>query len=51
LNLQGRFWDRLNDLNNNFSLLGYGIIGIFAAAWVVSFIVYRLKKLDEVEIG
>jgi high-affinity nickel-transport protein len=51
LNLQGRFWDRLNDLNNNFGLLGYGIIGIFAAAWVVSFIVYRLKKLDEVEIG
>jgi high-affinity nickel-transport protein len=51
LNLQGWFWDRMNDLNNNFGLLGYGIIGIFAAAWVISFIVYRAKKLDEVEIG
>ncbi|WP_028228402.1 HoxN/HupN/NixA family nickel/cobalt transporter [Paraburkholderia ferrariae] len=51
LNLQGWFWDRMNDLNNNFGLLGYGIIGIFAAAWVVSFIVYRVKKLDEVEVG
>jgi len=51
LNLQGWFWDRINDLNNNFGLLGYGIIGIFAAAWVISFIVYRAKKLDEVEIG
>jgi hypothetical protein len=51
LNLQGWFWDRINDLNNNFGLLGYGIIGIFAAAWVISFIAYRAKKLDEVEIG
>jgi nickel/cobalt transporter (NiCoT) family protein len=51
LNLQGWFWDRMNDLNNNFGLLGYGIIGIFAAAWIISFIVYRVKKLDEVEIG
>ncbi|PLZ03922.1 HoxN/HupN/NixA family nickel/cobalt transporter [Burkholderia sp. WAC0059] len=51
LNLQGWFWDRMNDLNNNFGLLGYGIIGVFAAAWVISFIVYRARKLDEVEIG
>ncbi|WP_322015711.1 HoxN/HupN/NixA family nickel/cobalt transporter [Paraburkholderia sp. J12] len=51
LNLQGWFWDRMNDLNNNFGLLGYGIIGIFAAAWIVSFIIYRVKKLDEVELG
>jgi high-affinity nickel-transport protein len=50
LNLQGWFWDRMNDLNNNFGLLGYGIIGIFAAAWIISFIVYRVKKLDDVEI-
>jgi high-affinity nickel-transport protein len=51
LNLQGWFWDRMNDLNNNFGLLGYGIIGIFAAAWIISFIVYRVKKLDDVEIA
>jgi nickel/cobalt transporter (NiCoT) family protein len=51
LNLQGWFWDRMNDLNNNFGLLGYGIIGFFAAAWVISFIVYRAKRLDDVEIG
>jgi high-affinity nickel-transport protein len=50
LNLQGWFWDRMNDLNNNFGLLGYGIIGIFAAAWVISFIVYRIKKLDDIEL-
>ena len=50
-NLQGWFWGRMNDLNNNFGLLGYGIIAIFIAAWIISFIVYRLKKLDEVEVG
>ena len=51
LNLQGWFWNRMNDLNNNFGLLGYGIIGIFAAAWSISFTVYRVKKLDDIEIS
>jgi len=50
LNLQGWFWDRMTDLNNNFGALGYGIIAIFAASWVISFLVYRVKRLDEVEI-
>jgi high-affinity nickel-transport protein len=48
LNLQGWFWDQMSELNNNFGLLGYGIITIFAAAWIISFIVYRVKKLDEI---
>ena len=48
---QGWLWKRMNDLNNNFGLLGYGIIGIFAAAWIISFIVYRIKKLDEFELA
>jgi nickel/cobalt transporter (NiCoT) family protein len=51
LNLQGWFWDRMNKLNNNFGLLGYGIIGIFAAAWIISFVLYRAKKLDDVVIA
>ena len=38
-------------LTNNFGLLGYGIIGIFAAAWIISFIVYRVKRLDDIEIA
>ena len=50
-NLQGWFWDRMNDLNNNFGLLGYGIIGVFAVAWIISFVVYRAKKLDNFEIA
>jgi high-affinity nickel-transport protein len=50
LNFQGWFWDRMNDLNNNFGMLGYGIIGIFAVSWIISTIVYRVKRLDDVEI-
>jgi high-affinity nickel-transport protein len=49
-NLQGWFWNRMADLNNNFGTLGYGIIGIFALAWIISTIVYRIKRLDDVEI-
>ncbi len=41
----------MNDLINKFNLLGYGIIGIFAAAWIISFILYRMKKLDDIEVA
>ena len=51
LNLQGWFWDRMGDLNNNFGILGYVIIGVFAASWIVSVVVYRMRRLDDVEIG
>ena len=51
LNLQGWFWDRIGALNNNFGLLGYGIIGVFVVAWLVSIAVYRLRSLDDVEFG
>ena len=51
LELRGWFWDRIVALNDNFGLLGYGIIGVFVAAWLVSFAVYRLRSLDDVELG
>ena len=51
LNLQGWFWHRMGELNDHFGLLGYAIIGIFAGSWLVSIVVYRVKRLDEVEIG
>ena len=41
----------MSDLNNNWGLLGYAIIAIFAACWLASFIVYRVKRLDDLEIG
>ena len=48
LNLQGPFWDWMNELNDNWGTLGYGIIAIFAAAWLISTLIYRVKRLDNV---
>jgi high-affinity nickel-transport protein len=49
--LQGGFWDLVGELNDNFGEIGYLIIGIFAASWLVSSLIYRLKRYDEIEIG
>lgn len=50
LALSGGFWDAVATLNRNFNNLGFFIIAIFIAAWAVSFAVYKLKRLDELEI-
>ena len=50
LGLQGEFWDFIEQVSENFGAVGYCIIGIFLVSWVVSTIVYRLKKYDEIEI-
>ena len=49
LSLSGRFWDAIGALNDNFSSLGFLIIGVFIAAWVGSIVIYRYKGLDSVE--
>ena len=45
----GGFWGAIGTLNDNFGVLGYVIVGIFVVAWIVSFVVYRLKRYDEIE--
>ena len=50
LGLQGGFWDFIGEVSENFGAVGYCIVGIFLVSWVVSTIVYRLKKYDEIEI-
>ena len=44
----GGFWGMIGALNDNFGEIGYLIIGIFVLAWLVSFVVYRLKRYDEI---
>ncbi|MFX8649080.1 hypothetical protein ABTM34_20750, partial [Acinetobacter baumannii] len=44
---EGGFWGTIGMLNDNFGTLGYVIVGIFAAAWVLSTIIYRLKRYDD----
>jgi high-affinity nickel-transport protein len=50
LRLQGGFWDFIGEVSENFGAVGYCIVGIFLVSWVISTIVYRLKKYDEIEI-
>jgi nickel/cobalt transporter (NiCoT) family protein len=49
LGLVGGFWNFIGALNDNFGTLGYLIIGIFAASWLVSVVVYRLNGYDRIE--
>jgi nickel/cobalt transporter (NiCoT) family protein len=48
--LKGAFWDAVDALNGNFTVLGGAVIGLFIAAWVGSVIVYRYKGLDEIQV-
>jgi nickel/cobalt transporter (NiCoT) family protein len=46
----GGFWGIVGALNDNFGALGYVIVGIFVAAWLLSFAIYKLKRYDEIEV-
>jgi high-affinity nickel-transport protein len=50
LGLSGPFWDPIAALNNNFGTLGYVIIGIFMVSWVVSVVLYKMKRYDDIEV-
>jgi high-affinity nickel-transport protein len=45
LNLGGPFWDWISGLDIN--LLGFGIAGLFIATWAISFLVWRLGRIEE----
>jgi nickel/cobalt transporter (NiCoT) family protein len=51
LSLEGPFWNFIGALNDNFGMLGYLIIVIFVASWLVSIVVYRLGQFERVEIA
>jgi len=50
MNLSGWFWDTIASLNNNFAVLGFMIIGIFIASWMISILFYHLNRYDEIEV-
>lgn len=51
LNLSGFFWDQVNLLNGDqiFNKLGFGIVGIFLLSWLISTIIYKVKRYDDIE--
>jgi high-affinity nickel-transport protein len=51
LQLHGTVWEMIAMLNEQFGALGYVIVGIFIASWLVSLAIYRIKGYDRLEAG
>lgn len=51
LGLTGAPWSMVRTLGEHFNDLGFAIIGLFAACWLVSWLVYRWKRIDEIEVA
>jgi nickel/cobalt transporter (NiCoT) family protein len=47
---KGAFWAAMDKLNDNFNTIGFAIIGVFLVAWIGSYVIYKAKKLDDVEL-
>jgi nickel/cobalt transporter (NiCoT) family protein len=45
--LQGRFWEGIAALNDNFGTLGYLIVGLFLVTWIISIAVYKWRRFDD----
>ncbi|MGA7778612.1 MAG: HoxN/HupN/NixA family nickel/cobalt transporter [Paraburkholderia sp.] len=50
LHPSGDFWVMVGVLNDNFGLVGYAIIGLFLAGWLLSVAVYKWKRFEELKI-
>jgi high-affinity nickel-transport protein len=48
LHLSGGVWDLVNHIDLN--AVGFAIIGIFALSWIISSVVYRVKRYDDLEV-
>ncbi len=49
--LAGGFWELVERLNDNFGLLGYGIVALFALSWIVSIAIYKWRRFDDLDFG
>jgi high-affinity nickel-transport protein len=47
----GGFWGAIGSLNDSFGALGYVIVGVFVAAWLISYVIYRVNGYDEIEVS
>jgi nickel/cobalt transporter (NiCoT) family protein len=49
--LTGGMWNLVGKLNDNFGVLGYCIIALFAASWILSIVIYKWRRFDDMEFG
>jgi high-affinity nickel-transport protein len=50
LDVNGGGWKVASALAEHFNALGFAIVGLFAAAWLVSYAIYKWKHFDDIEI-
>jgi high-affinity nickel-transport protein len=50
LHFRGWFWNGVDRLNDNFGALGYFIVGLFALSWIVSIVIYKWRRFDDLEL-
>lgn len=50
LGLTGGVWSVAADLGEHFNSLGFFIVGLFAACWLASWVIYRWKRFDEIDV-
>jgi high-affinity nickel-transport protein len=43
------FWAFISSVSDNSSVLGYGIIALMILSWLVSVVIYRLAKIDQLD--
>jgi high-affinity nickel-transport protein len=48
LNLSGGVWDLVNNLDLN--TLGFFIIGIFILSWLISAVIYKVRRYDQLDV-
>lgn len=47
---EGGFWGAIGSLNDHFGVLGFAIVGVFIGAWIISYLIYRINRYDEIEV-
>jgi high-affinity nickel-transport protein len=51
LGLEGHFWGTIGELNEDLASFGFVVIGVFVASWVVSVLIYRWNRFDDLAVG
>ena len=47
LSLSGGLWDVIGNLNDNLTNFGYAVVGVFVLSWLISTLIYRANRYDE----
>jgi high-affinity nickel-transport protein len=49
--LKGIVWDAMTKLSSSFGTLGYLIVALFAASWIISILIYKWRRFEDLEVS